>query len=646
MFDRLLAALINLPSRSSSTRLQLGRHVRGALVSPTAVGVLVTYYAITAMLYPIATLVPGARASVLIAEAAFATWGFALSFIAGGRCTELRRVGQLADDSRRRLVAYVRLKRHLAAETESGRPVMRHQRQQLKLLRRQLDTNSIDGQRSTFSYAEKQVSVDLGKIYQECTSSSSGSSLSLSIDDVDPVNGTLPPSAADLTSVRTMGAVTHNGRPDVGSVVKATTSARNNRPTDLPLWSATGSIVSGGVTVTPVGYSPIVPGNGLTSTGHDAISSASDENADNDGLASEVTTNGKRTKRSTVLAKKHRDTLSSDMFDDVACANRQVQNTSLGCRRFERFAIDCDDDINPTQQFSTRQRFLARFRFRSIGRQKDGVGSKRSEMRGYSELRRGWTTSDAEIDNNSDDGGSRFVDHSVSGWKSEATLLSRLSTSETVPSLAMPLTSCGGKLGQTEKASLILETDACESESSGTANSISDCRRSIASRRSWRLPQLSAPGSPGYAADMELESPNDEAVDSSSIATDRRKLDGFLTRPQCPIADVVNEFRQLLSDADDGNNMAAEHVGAVEPAFVVSSAPQSTTMLRGRRRRTRLAEVVALRRSFVVSCLTVGTELVMCSVQIYAMFGIFGVLSNVRIVASPLWWLTFQTIGR
>lgn len=52
-----------------------------------------------------------------------------------------------------------------------------------------------------------------------------------------------------------------------------------------------------------------------------------------------------------------------------------------------------------------------------------------------------------------------------------------------------------------------------------------------------------------------------------------------------------------------------------------------------------------IKKVFTVAYLTTAAEFVMCVVQVYALFGVFGVFSNV-LVAAPWPWLAFQTVAR
>jgi hypothetical protein len=648
MFDRLLAALVNWPSSSSSSSstssAELPRSRRRPIMSPTTASILVVYIAATAVLYPVATMVPGSRASVLIIEAAFSTWGFALTFVAGGRCLELRRVGRRADEARRKLVAYVRLKRQLAAETEKGRPTTRQQRQQLKLLRREVELSAIyDGdRRPEINSGKNPASANRRKYDDERSDSSSSSSLSLSFDEPDSKNRL--PSIVASPELHVPTSSTQNGKLHTAVVKTGRTTTRNCRPTDLPLWTATASVISAGVGATPSGYSPLPRRETSTVNGFGGgeNSASADEDVRRLGVDDEMEGDD-RTDRpeGSVSHANHDDcagasgSLSTDVFEALPEEEINSHETSSR-RRYERFTMDFSSESDRKQRLSTSQRFFARFRFRSLGNGKGVVDGRRDKWYRRWKWRRSWASSDVDVDNNSDDASCHVAGYSVSGWKSETTLLSRLSMSETMPSLLLPMSSCG--LGtQKAQAPLIPEADSSESDDSGKRKFVvSDGISTPYQQKHMR----SATGSPGYAADSELESPTMDA-DAKSITTVNWKWSSakdVLVQQVAPhpISAVDDEYDTLLNDGcvAIGVNFpdCPPHPQPVKPAR--------------RERRPRLADVVVLRRAVVVSGITVVMEFVLCAVQIYAMFGIYGVLSNVRTVASPWSWLAFQSICR
>ena len=144
----------------------------------------------------------------------------------------------------------------------------------------------------------------------------------------------------------------------------------------------------------------------------------------------------------------------------------------------------------------------------------------------------------------------------------------------------------------------------------------------------------------------------DRPIILSDGFTDTKDI-GYLADTESPKQTELSAHRRrfkLTCHLRSTNRRPVEHKDAESP----SSPPPAKFLINGPApdecnknclglNRIRQGRVV--RKILKITYLTTGSEFIMCVAQVYALFGVFGVFSNVP-VAAPWPWLIFQTISR
>lgn len=174
-----------------------------------------------------------------------------------------------------------------------------------------------------------------------------------------------------------------------------------------------------------------------------------------------------------------------------------------------------------------------------------------------------------------------------------------------------------------------------DSESQSDISTVEGCFQSPLKRSLAHLATVEGPfeaaRDTGYMADAEVDSPTPLRKEQHRFC--KRKFRLLRDRSK---RDISPETKQAALDEV-----------VVQPGSPPPPGPYSLPVTGDHYGLglSRIRQGRLIKKVFTVAYLTTAAEFIMCIVQVYALFGVFGVFSNV-LVAAPWPWLAFQTIAR